>query len=280
MVLVRACAWWLLGLLAWSTGLPVGQGAETDAILVETHAWARFGKGAWREVRIVTENFDEHGKLANSSVTLNKTTVDDVSPDRVTLKIENTLEVAGQRIAAPSQLIKQGYAGEQVGQSVSVTKVEGVPVVVDGLEVPSETRQIEILGGATKEVNLISFSSKPRLMVLKRRTTTSDAATSSVTQEATSDVVALDLPLRVLDETKTAALVRQVHRSDRSTTTTWSFQVDDVPGEVVSHSSKKLDAQGQLIRRSTLELVGYGDGTPDSSADAVRTRTRRHKRGR
>ena len=226
----------------------------------------------------MTENFDNDGKLANTSVSLNKTTVDEITPDRVTLKIESTLEVAGQRIASPAQQIKQGYAGEQVGQSVSVTKAQGVPVVVDGLEIPCETRQVEILGGATKEVNLISFTSQSKPKVLRRRSTTSDVASSNVTQEATSDVVALDLPLRVLDETKTAYLVRQVHRSDRSTTTTWSFQVDDVPGEVVSHSSKKLDAQGKVVRRSTLELVGYGDETADSYSDGVRARARRHKR--
>jgi hypothetical protein len=271
--------WWLASFVAWWGAFSIAEGGD-DSILSETHAWARFGKGAWREVRIITENFDENGKIGNTSVTLNKTTVDEVTPDRVTLKVENTLEVAGQRMASPPQIVKQGFAGEQVGQTVAIKKVEGVPVLIDGQEVPCETRQIEILGGATKEVNLISYSPTMRPSILKRRNTTSDVATSNVTQESTSDVVALDLPLRVLDEIKTAYLVRQVHRSDRSTTATWSFQADDVPGEVVSQSSKKLDAKGKVVRRSTLELLGYGEGSADSSQDALRGRSRRHKRAR
>jgi hypothetical protein len=56
--------------------------------------------------------------------------------------------------------------------------------------------------------------------------------------------------------------------------------VDDVPGEIVSQSSKKLDAQGKVVRRSTLELVGYGDGSAESYQDALRGRRGRHKRGR
>jgi hypothetical protein len=56
--------------------------------------------------------------------------------------------------------------------------------------------------------------------------------------------------------------------------------VDDVPGEVVSQSSKRLDPQGRVVRRSTLELVSYGDGPNDSFSDNVRGRSRRHKRGR
>ena len=278
----------VLAIAIWSIGFwgacyaahSVAAETEDDAVLSETHAWARFGKGAWREVRIVTENFDDAGKITNSSVTINKTSVDEVTPDRITLKVENTLEVAGQRIASPVQIIKQGFAGEQVGQTVAVKKVEGTPVLIDGKEVPCETRQIEILGGTTKEVNLISYSPTPRPIVLRRRNTTSDVATSNVTQESTSDVVALDLPLRVLDDIKTAYLVRQVHRSDRSTTTTWSFHVVDVPGEIVSQSSKKLEAQGKVVRRSTLELVGYGSGLADSYQDALRGRRGRHKRGR
>jgi hypothetical protein len=31
-----------------------------------------------------------------------------------------------------------------------------------------------------------------------------------------------------------------------------------VPGGIVAHSSKELDADGHLIRRSTLEVVDYG----------------------
>jgi hypothetical protein len=92
--------------------------------------------------------------------------------------------------------------------------------------------------------------------------------------------MATDLPLRVLDQTMSAYLVRHLLKNDRGTTTTWSFQVDDVPGEVVAHSSKKVDNEGRLVRRSTLELVAYGGGDDDDSQRSSRGRGRRRKRGR
>jgi hypothetical protein len=53
-----------------------------------------------------------------------------------------------------------------------------------------------------------------------------------------------------------------------------------VPGEVVSESSKKVDTQGRLVRRSTLELVAYGAEGDESSRDLGARRNRRYKRAR
>jgi hypothetical protein len=87
----------------------------------------------------------------------------------------------------------------------------------------------------------------------------------------------------VLDERepKDAYLVKVEQRNDRGVTTTWSWHVPDVPGEIVDQSSKKLDNEGRLVRRTTLELVGYGaeqvaghDSLPDYGRRA-RRRSRR-----
>ena len=47
-----------------------------------------------------------------------------------------------------------------------------------------------------------------------------------------------------------------------------------VPGEVVDQSTKKVDPQGQTVRRTTLELVAYGVTNEDLSG------TRRGRRAR
>ena len=52
-------------------------------------------------------------------------------------------------------------------------------------------------------------------------------------------------------------MVRIVKKDVSGSTVTLTINVPDVPGEVVAHTSKKLDAKGQVTRRSTLELVGY-----------------------
>lgn len=272
---------WILA-LSGADYAPAARGAENLGLLQQAHAWGRFGKGAWRHVQIVTENFDEQGRLTNSSTTDNRTTVEEVTPERVTLRVEVTMEIAGQRIPSQSQIIKQGYAGESVGQSVSIKPLDPQVVVVDGREIACETEQIEILGGVSKETSLISYSLRSTPSILKRKTTSSDPATAKTTQESVTEVYALDRPFTLLDEVKIRSgyCVRQVQKNEHGTTTTWSDHVPDVPGEVVSESSKKVDTQGRLVRRSTLELVAYGAEGDESSRDLGARRNRRYKRAR
>lgn len=270
----------------WTALAGVAVAAQRAEVLVQTHAWARFGKGAWRQVRIVTENFDDDGKVASSSITDNTTTVEEVTPERITLSVEVTVEVAGKKFPSPPQTVQQGYAGETAGQTVSFKPLEGESLTVDGRQIDCEAQQIEILGGGNKEIIEINFS--PRMMpaILKRRSTISDAASGKTTQEALTEVYSLDKRFKLLDERaeRRGYRMRQVLKTDRGTTTTWSDHVPDVPGEVVAHTSQKFDDAGKLVRRTTLELVDYGvepGSQADSQGDATRDtprRSRRHKR--
>ncbi len=246
---------------------------QHDAMLFESHPWARFGKGAWRHVRIVTQSFDEQGQPTESSLTDNKTTVLDVTPDRVTLQVEVTVEVAGQRFPSQPQVIKQGYAGETLGDTTSVKPLEAEILTIDGQEIPCSSEQIEIVGGVTREVSDITFAADRHPAILRRKSILSDATGDKMMQEVTSEVKALDMAHRVLDarEPKSAYLVRSDQKNDRGTTITWSWHVPDVPGEIVDQCSKKLDTMGRLVRRTTLEIVAYGLG---DSADVEQVETR------
>jgi hypothetical protein len=56
-----------------------------------------------------------------------------------------------------------------------------------------------------------------------------------------------------------------------------SVVVGDVPGGVVSHSSKEVDKNGRLLRRSTLELVDYNID-PDRERSGLFGRKRPNRR--
>ncbi len=258
----------------------VGFCADDLGVLKQAHAWGRFGKGSWRQVRIVTENFDPDGKLIDSSTTDNTTTVEEITPEKVTLKVEVTVEVAGQRFPSQPQIIRQGYAGESVGQTVSIKPLKAETVTVSGREIACETEQIEILGGSNKEVSLIHYSSRSTPRILRRRSTTFDVAKGKPTQESLSEVVKLNESYPVLGQPKRAYRVQLVQKNDRGTTTTRSVHVPDVPGEVVHQTSEKLDSEGRMERRSKLELVAYGVELDDSFRDVGGRRARRSKRAR
>lgn len=268
-----------IALVGGCLAAPLARAADGAAMLRQAHAWARFGQGAWRQVRIVTESFDDKGQLTNSSSTDNITTVQEVGPDHVTLKVEVTVEVEGKRFPSQPQTLRQGFAGENVGQTVSFKPLEAETVVVGGRPIACEAQQIEIVGGASKEVTQISYSPQVIPPILRRKTTLSDAASGKTTQEALAEVLAIDVRHRVLGEPKRAYRVQTLQTTDRGATSTVAVHVSDIPGEIVEQTSKKLDSEGRLERRSRLELVGYGV-QEEAPRDAGGRRSRRYKRGR
>ena len=51
--------------------------------------------------------------------------------------------------------------------------------------------------------------------------------------------------------------MKTVYRNAKGTVTTLAVVLPDVPGGVVSHSQKEVDASGRVVRRSTLKLLDY-----------------------
>jgi len=154
-----------------------------------------------------------------------------------------------------------------------VTPLVAETLTIDGQEIRCASEQIEISGGVTREISVITFAADRRPAILRRKSTLSDATGSKVMQEVTSEVKAIDMAHRVLDalNPKAAYLVRVDQKNDRGTTVTWSWHVPEVPGEIVDQCSKKLDTMGRLVRRTTLEVVAYGVGEP---ADVEQFETR------
>jgi len=259
--------------------------AELDAILQQAHPWGRFPRGAWRQVRIVTQSYDEQGKLTDTSITDNKTTVVEVTPERVTLEVEVTVEVAGQRFPSQPQIVKQGYAGETLGETASIKALEPQMIKIDGRDFRCETQQIDITGGVTKEVSVIAIAPDHQPAVLRRKSTMLDAGGTKTMQEVTSEVTSFGMGRRVLGglELRPAYHVRQEQKNDRGTTITLSWHVPEVPGEVVEQCSKKMDETGRVVRQTDLELVGFGQAEVDETETQgtfpePRRPTRRQKR--
>lgn len=275
--------WTLLGCIFAAT-CPA-EAEELDGLLERAHPWARFGKGAWRHVRIVTENYDAEGVITDGSLTDNKTTVTEVTPERVTLQVEVTVEVAGQKFPSQPQIIVQGYAGETLGKIAPAKPLEPQTVTIDGREIRCEARQLEISGGVTHEQTQIVFAAGHEPPILRRQSTLREAGDGKELQEITSQVMSLHMIRHLVQQERpqNVYLVRTNQKNDRGTTITWSWHAPDVPGEVVDECSHKTDAEGRVVRRTTLELVGYGLGEPvevetDGPSDTSPRRTRRGQR--
>jgi hypothetical protein len=229
---------------------------QPPAFPTDHHPWGRFPIGSWKLVRVVSEALDAQGRVANVTTTETRTTLVASDKTSYTLRVDVTVEVAGRRFASAPQVMKHGYYGESPGQPVTVKSLGDSQLALDGRLVACELRQAVVENEGVKRVSTIHYSSSIPPYQLRRETTAEGGADD---KRATTlvEIVALDLPQRVVDEIKQATYVKTTHKHAQGSKVTLEVQCDDVPGGVVSHWSTETDLQGRAVRRSTLELAAY-----------------------
>lgn len=257
--MLRLCGQWL----ASFCGLIVLIGIQPHAAAQQLHAadvnsWTRFGIGSWKQVRAYAVSLDEAGKVQQTNLRDTKSTLVEVADNYYTLKVETTVEVAGRKFVAEPNYLKQGYNGESNGQTVDVKVLGPGEVSIDGRKYPSEIQQVVVNGDELKRVSLIHVSELVPPYVLRRETKATDAAGITKSFDSLVEVVAIDMPWRVLSESKTVSFVKTTHRQVSGTTTVvMETHCADVPGGVVAHSSKEISPAGRILGRETLELMEY-----------------------
>lgn len=229
---------------------------QATGITRQHHPWGRFEPGAWKLVRVVTESFDENDTL--SSTTETRSILEAMEEDGVTLSIEVTVKVGGKRFEAEPQSVKQGFHGELASQGLKLTDLGSGEVVIQGQAIPCRIQQLAFAGPASKTVTKIYYSDTVEPYVLKRESVKTDLEGKVPLSETTVNVVALDVPRRILGGITNSAHVKAVHKHAKGMTTTLAVTSMDVPGGVICHTSKQLDESGRLIRRSSLEMIDYG----------------------
>ncbi len=232
--------------------------ADDAGLSAKHHAWGRFQPGAWKLVRVVTETFDDHGAVTGTNLTETKTTLQQSEDDGITLEVEVGMEVAGKQFDAQPQRIKQGFHGELLNPNLKIRPPRSGQVTIESREIPCRVQQLELSAGNNKTLVTVYFSDTMAPYILKRESVTTDADGKNVLGEATLEVVAVDMPWKVLGEVKNVACVKSVQKHAGGAVTTLAMTSSEVPGGIVYQTSKETDKSGQLTRRSVLELVNYG----------------------
>jgi hypothetical protein len=251
--------------------------AQESGIPATLHPWGRFEPGTWKVVRVVTETLNEQGQVVSTSTTNTKTTLLNVCDDGVTLEVEACMEVAGKRFRVDPQTVKEGLHGEAAGSDVHLKKPIDGQITIEDRNIPCTIRRLSLVGPNGKTELTLHCSTAVSPYVLKRQCVVTDAEGKNKVSETNKDVLALDMPVRVLDRLRSGSYVRTVHKNGKTTVTTLAMVVADVPGGVVSHSSKEVDKNGHLRRRSTLELVDY-NSDPDQDRSGLFGRKRANRR--
>ncbi len=246
-------------------GLPNALVAQTPEVtptpsIGDRHAWAQFGIGSWKLVRVYTENLGADGEVESASVTETKTTLDKADEKSFSLKVEVTVEVAGKRFQAAPMYVTYGYHGELQGQTVEVTQLGSGQAEICGHKYVTGSRRIVISSDKMQSVSTVEYSDTVAPYFLKRTTESIDNETKEPNYHSVVEVVAVDMPEKVLTEVKSAAHVKTIETfgegTSKVTKVTLEVHCDSVPGGVVSHTSRQVDAS-KKVTRSTLELVDY-----------------------
>ncbi len=207
-------------------------------------------------MRIVNQTFDEKGLV---NVIDKTTTLMSVEDAGVTLEHDAVHEVGGTRFPRDPEVEKVGFHDVLLSQDPKVKEVGKAEVVVEGRKIECSVLQVDVSGPASKTMTKIYYSANVPPYVLKRESVTSDPAGNNSRTETTIEVMALDMPCKVGAQIQTAAYVRTVMKHARGMRITWAATSKEIPGGVIWHASKDLDETGRVIRRSTLQLVDYGE---------------------
>ena len=167
------------------------------------------------------------------------------------------MEVAGKQFDAQPQCIRQGFHGELLDPNLIVKTPTGGQLKIDDKNIICRVQQLDICAGGNKTAVTVYYSDTVSPYILKRESVTT-GADEKVLGETTMNVVSLDVPYKVLAETKRVARLKTVQRHTKGVVTTEAMTSPDVPGGIVHTTSKETDANGRLTRQSVLELVSFG----------------------
>lgn len=267
----------LAAVMLWC-GLDPARAQETGLEARDLHVWGRFCPGTWKQVRLITETVGPNGEITGTTTTETKTTLVRAGANSVTLQIDVTVEVGGKRFQGQSQTVESGFFSEDPGDTSKLKPIGSEQLTIDGRHVTCKIHQVTAGSGQRKQTTRFFLSNDVEPFVLKRETFPISTEGDSSKESSTLEVIALDMPYKVLNEQKTAAFERAIQRTERGTTVTLDVTCVDVPGGVVARTSKELDAQGKIVRRSTLELVNYHVVLQNDEDEPPRYLTRRQMR--
>ena len=242
--------------------------AQDDSPSRSRHLWGSFKVGSWKRLRKLTETLDGDGKIVSTSSAETTVTLTNVNDMCFTRRSEVKLEVAGKVFQAEPRIFEAGYFGQAVNAKVhELDKQRSGKFFIDGRSFETQIRTFNVRDDASSNQIEQYYSEELFPHVLRSATKTLGANGEPGESTSVSTVIAVNMPYKVLTETKLAWYLKTIRQVTNGKEVTLEIYCEDIPGGLVAHTSKMIDANGRVMERSTLELLDYGigDGTIQSS---------------
>lgn len=235
----------------------------------EHHRWARFEPGAWREVEVVTETFDESGQLANRSTTTQKEILDAVADGKYALRVQATVLHSGKQIAGDWKTRALEIATDSASPLSESRRLEDRVLSVAGRSAECQVWELFYPRNGTQLREVIHYAPSRYPYVLQRETSEPEQNESQELQQRTR-VTAVDVSFQIRDKPLKCACSRTYRHRAKGETITFEFTNPDVPGGEVVVRTTDLDAEGRRVRWTVTTLLDFGESAPstDGTADA------------
>ncbi len=231
--------------------------AAAQVVSPQTHPWARFAPGSWKTMRTTSETFGRNQERLSHTVTHTRTELASRDEHSYTLRISSEVVVMGKRLAGRHHTLRRRLDDVPFAYQVSYQQKGTKTVRLN--EKTFTCRVYEGKAAGPEGVLRVTLWHCPQQApyVLFRHLVLTGPQ-NQVLEETTWTVVAVDMPFQALQQLVPAVQYKVVQRKPSGTIVRLVVSSQKVPGGVVFESSKELDPQGNLRRRSTQELVAYG----------------------
>lgn len=222
------------------------------------HHWGRFQPGTWAQTRQTVESFNEDGQVVTVTTHDTVTTIKSVDDEKVTLVTEVTHVVAGRLVMATprEQVIRYTVGDDATGRSITPVTTEGT-IQVGFLNLPCTTLTYEIKNDEFTRSYVEHRNLNIHPFIFDREIVST--AGGQVVASSKTSTLAIDMPVMIQGEIRPCAFVKTTIKDKDSAKTIFEEICIDVPGGVVRYSEKDMDLSGKMLKRTTKELVDFGE---------------------
>jgi hypothetical protein len=240
--------------------------AKPWALPKEHHPWARFSEGAWREIEVVTETFDEDGKLFGQSITTQKEVLKAVAQDSYVLDVQATVDVSGKRIAGPWNTRLLRLATDRMGAIFSTIRQSDKSLELNMGAINCQVWEVQSPEEGRNLLERLYYSPDAFPHVL-RRDVIDHSENSAVESPAldTTMVTARFIPFPWEGRIIECVEQQTIRRREKGDSQTVALLSREVPGGEVQSQSTDFDPAGRRIRWSIQKLIGFGVSSPENA---------------
>lgn len=236
---------------------------EPFQLPAEHHAWARFQPGAWREVQIVTETFDESGGITSRNITTQKEVLNAVAEGKYVLNVRATVDLGTKQIVGDWKTRVLDLATDRAGSLGESQRLEGRPLPLAGRDSECQVWELWYVDNGRPLRDLVYYDPERFPYVLLRETADVRGEQNAPVELAQrSDIAAIEVPCQIQQKLFSCTCVRTYRHRSKGASLRLAFINQEIPGGDVVVRATDFDAEGRRVRWSVATVLDFGDSEP------------------